>query len=63
MTGDTLARKLLEIRPDIPIIISTGFSEKMDEKKASEIGVSAFTMKPIVMRTLAEIVRKVLDEK
>jgi len=38
MTGDKLAQRLMEIRPDIPIIISTGFSLKMDEDKAKEIG-------------------------
>ena len=63
MTGDKLAQKLMEIRPDIPIIISTGFSEKMDEDKAKEMGIKAVTMKPLVMQTLALTVRKVLDEK
>jgi len=62
MTGDKLAQKLMEIRPDIPIIISTGFSVKMDEDKAKEMGIRAFAMKPLVMRTLALTVRKVLDE-
>ena len=63
MTGDKLAQKLMEIRPDIPIIISTGFSEKMDEDKAKEMGIRAVAMKPLEMRTLALTVRKVLDEK
>ena len=63
MTGDKLAQKLMEIRPDIPIIISTGFSEKMDEDKAKEMGIRAVAMKPLEMRTLAFTVRKVLDEK
>ena len=63
MTGDKLAKKLMEIRPDIPIIISTGFSVKMDEDEAKEMGIRAFVMKPFVMRTLAVTVRKVLDEK
>jgi CheY-like chemotaxis protein len=47
MTGDKLAQKLMEIRPDIPIIISTGFSEKMDEDKAKEMGIRAVAMKPL----------------
>ncbi|MEE8478601.1 MAG: response regulator [Candidatus Neomarinimicrobiota bacterium] len=63
MTGDKLAQKLMEIRPDIPIIISTGFSEKMDKEKAKEMGIKAVAMKPLVMRTLAATIRKVLDEK
>jgi PAS domain S-box-containing protein len=63
MTGDKLAQKLMEIRPDIPIIISTGFSEKMDEDKAKEMGIKAVTMKPYEMQTLALTIRKILDEK
>jgi PAS domain S-box-containing protein len=63
MTGDKLAKQLMKTRPNIPIIISTGFSEKMDEDKAKEMGISAVAMKPLVMRTLALTVRKVLDEK
>ena len=63
MTGDKLVKKLMEIRPDIPIIISTGFSGKMDEDTAKELGIRAVAMKPLAMRTLALTVRKVLDEK
>ncbi len=62
MTGDKLAKELMEIRPYIPVIISTGFSEKIDEHKAKEMGIHAFTMKPLVMRDLAVTVRKVLDD-
>ena len=53
----------MEIRPDIPIIISTGFSEKIDEDKAKELGIRAVAMKPYEMRTLALTIRKILDEK
>lgn len=63
MAGDKLAQKLMEIRPDIPIIISTGFSEKMDEEKVKEMGIKAVAMKPYEMRTLALTIRNVLDEK
>ena len=62
MTGDKLAQKLMEIRHDIPIIISTGFSEKLDEDKAKKMGITAFAMKPLVMRDLAVAARKALDE-
>lgn len=61
MTGDDLAKELLQIRPDNPIIICTGFSEKLDEEKAQEIGISAFVMKPIVMREIVQTIRKVLN--
>ncbi len=61
MTGDKLAAKLIEIRPGIPIILATGFSEKIDEGKAKSIGIKAYVLKPVVKRNLAKIIRKVLD--
>ncbi|MBW2035495.1 MAG: response regulator, partial [Deltaproteobacteria bacterium] len=63
MTGDRLARELMKIRPDIPIILCTGFSERISEEKAKGMGIKAFVMKPLVMRDLANTVRKVLDNK
>ncbi len=63
MTGDKLAREFMEIRPDIPVILCTGHSRLVSKEKAKEIGVKAFVMKPLVMRDLAETVRKVLDKK
>ena len=63
MTGDKLARELMKIRPQIPIILCTGHSIRVSEEKAKDIGIKAFVMKPLVMRNLAETVRKVLDEK
>ena len=62
MTGKELAKELMSIRPDIPIILCTGFSEQIDEKKAEEMGIRAYVMKPVVMRGLAKTIRKVLDE-
>ncbi len=62
MTGDRLAIELMKIRPDIAIILCTGYSAKISKEKAKEIGISAFAMKPLVMQDLAIIVRKVLDE-
>ena len=61
MTGDELAKELMAIRPDIPIILCTGFSEHMNEEKAKAIGVRKFVMKPFIMREMAEAVRQVLD--
>ena len=63
MTGVELSKEIMSIRPDIPVILSTGFSEKIDEKKALELGVRAFLMKPVVMSEMANTIRKVLDEK
>jgi PAS domain S-box-containing protein len=63
MTGDHLAREIIAIRPDIPIIICTGFSEKLSKERAESLGVRGFLMKPVVKSDLAEMVRKVLDDK
>jgi CheY-like chemotaxis protein len=49
MTGDMLARELLKNRPDIPIIICTGFSEQISEEKVNTIGISGFLMKPLTI--------------
>ena len=62
MTGVELAPKLLEIRPDIPIILCTGFSELTDANKAKASGIREFVMKPVVKDQIARIIRKVLDE-
>jgi CheY-like chemotaxis protein len=61
MTGDKLAKKLVGIRPDIPIIICTGYSERISENKAKRIGVKALVMKPFVIKDLVNTVRKVID--
>ena len=61
MTGDKLAMELIKIRPDIPIILSTGYSSRMSEDKAKEMGIKAFAMKPLAKENLAVTVRKVLD--
>jgi PAS domain S-box-containing protein len=61
MTGDQLAGKLISIRSDIPIIILTGFSERMNKEKAKRLGVKGFLMKPVQKYELANLVRKLLD--
>jgi CheY-like chemotaxis protein len=61
MTGAQLAGKLLNIRPDIPVILCTGYSEQITEKRAKDIGIRAFVLKPLVMREIAEKIREVLD--
>jgi PAS domain S-box-containing protein len=63
MTGDALAKEMLSIRPDLPIIICTGFSERVNEDLAKEMGIKGFLMKPVITSALAHEVRRVLDEK
>jgi len=61
MTGETLAEKMMDIRSDIPVILCTGYSEKITRKQASEMGIQCFLMKPLVMRDLATTVRQALS--
>ncbi|MCF8120379.1 MAG: PAS domain S-box protein [Deltaproteobacteria bacterium] len=62
MTGADLAKEIMRIRPRVPIILCTGFSEQINEEQAKEMGIRAFIMKPFVSRQLAKTVRGVLDE-
>jgi PAS domain S-box-containing protein len=62
MTGGVLAAELLKMRPGLPIILTSGFSEKMNEEEAKRIGVKEFIMKPISLDSLARTVRRVLDQ-
>jgi CheY-like chemotaxis protein len=62
MTGDVLAMELIALRSDIPVILCTGYSKKISDEKASQIGIKAFAYKPMVKADLAKTVRKVLDE-
>ncbi len=63
MTGDTLASELMKIRSDIPVIICTGYSEKIDEQRAKDLGIKGLMMKPFTIRRLSKTVRDVLDGK
>jgi DNA-binding NtrC family response regulator len=62
MTGDKLARSILSIRPDIPVILCTGFSEVIDAEEAKGMGIREFAMKPFTVREMAEKVRKALGK-
>lgn len=61
MTGSDLARRMMQIRPDIPIILCTGYSTIISEKKAKAMGIKEFTLKPLVKRDISKLIRKVLD--
>ena len=63
MTGDLLAQRLLELRPDLPVILCTGYSERMTEARARDMGIKAFLMKPIIIQDLSTTIRKVLGDK
>jgi PAS domain S-box-containing protein len=62
MTGVQLAKAIKEIRPEIPIILCTGYSHQMNEEKCKAIGIQGFILKPVMTKELAEIIRNVLDK-
>ncbi len=62
MNGVEFIQRIRQIRPGIPIILCTGFSELIDKDRASRLGIQKYLMKPVVMRELAESVREVLGK-
>jgi PAS domain S-box-containing protein len=63
MTGEVLSRELLRIRPELPIILCTGFSHHMTPEKAKAIGIRAFLLKPLIIQELGQTLQKVLTMK
>ena len=63
MTGFDMAEAIKKIRADIPIILCTGVSDKEDDAKMKRAGIVEIIMKPIDKRSMAEMIRKVLDNK
>ena len=61
LTGIELAKALLAVRANIPIILCTGFSELINGKEVKEAGIREFVMKPYATRNFANTIRKVLE--
>jgi len=61
MTGSDLSRRMLQIRPDIPIILCTGYSTIVTEGKVKSMGIKEFAFKPLAKKDMAKLIRKVLD--
>ena len=62
LNGDVLAKEVKRLRPEIPIIICTGYSTKINEQKYRDIGINAVLMKPVTFQEMADAVRKSLDQ-
>jgi signal transduction histidine kinase/ActR/RegA family two-component response regulator len=60
MTGDCLVKEIRKIRPDIPVILCTGYSESISEENAREMGIDRFLMKPVGNADLAAVVSQLL---
>ena len=61
MPGDKLASELINIRPDIPILLCTGYSKSITAEKIKSLGIKGFLMKPIEIKEFAQKIRNVLD--
>ena len=62
LTGAELSKKLLKIRPDLPIILCTGFSDVVDEDQAKALGIHTYIKKPVVIRELAKAIRSAVGK-
>jgi len=63
MTGDRLTWEIKRIRPDIPVILCTGFSDKINPEKALAMGIDEYILKPVIRKDIDAAIRKVLKEK
>lgn len=63
LQGADLAKKVLELRADFPIILCTGYSSQVNEAQAKVIGVREFASKPMDKKTIARLIRKVLAQQ
>jgi DNA-binding NtrC family response regulator len=61
LSGEALAGDVLRLRPDLPIIMATGFGEAADEKRARGLGIAEFVFKPIVGKDLLIAIRRAVD--
>jgi PAS domain S-box-containing protein len=62
MTGIELAKELIKIRNDIPVLLCTGYSNTVDEKIAIEAGIRSYCMKPVRKAEMAQMIRSIFDE-
>jgi PAS domain S-box-containing protein len=62
MTGDRMAMEMMRLRPDLPVIICTGFNELLSKKRVQEIGIRALLMKPFLKSEAATVIRQALDQ-
>ena len=63
LTGDMLAQELMAVRPDIPIILCTGYTDRLSEDEAGQMGIKAFVYKPLRIWDLSVTIREILDNK
>ena len=62
ITGDRLSEKILELRPDIPILLCSGYSDDISPERLEKIGITQYLMKPVSMMELAKAVHEALQK-
>ena len=63
LTGAQLSQELLRLRPDLPIILATGYSDTMSEQDALALGVRQYLKKPVKFGVLTQTIRKIFAAK
>lgn len=63
LTGLDLSKRIIEIRPDKPIIITTGFSNQLSDVKLDDYNIHRVLDKPVMMTDLSAAVRDALEKK
>ena len=63
LSGEALAREILQIRPGIPIFLSTELSHTMSEEKALNLGIRKFLMKPFLRQDLVLAIQEIMGEE
>ena len=61
ITGVELSREILHIRPTVPIILCSGFSDAMDAEKSKALGIRRYVEKPVKIMELSALIREVLE--
>jgi len=62
MTGEQLVQKCLVVYPDLPVVMATGFSERMSEERAREIGIRELLLKPVTKAQMATAIRRAFEK-
>ncbi|MBF0239775.1 MAG: PAS domain S-box protein [SAR324 cluster bacterium] len=63
MTGDVLAEKILKIRPELPVILMSGFNQIFSQEQSKAIGIKSYLKKPFQLHKLGVLIRTILDDK
>ncbi|MBF0452872.1 MAG: response regulator [Candidatus Magnetomorum sp.] len=61
LTGDILFQKIKAIRKDMPVILCTGYSEKLSHEQAQQLGIDAYLCKPVVLCEMGAVIRRIID--